>query len=188
MGHSASFTAAGGKNVLDKRRILFQHGAALASRTGATGAVGESLGAPSKYDGMIRQVAQETGVPAALIKAVAKQESDFDPRCSSSAGAQGLMQLMPETQRSLGVTDPYDPLQSLRGGARELRGYLEQFHGDLTLSLAAYNAGPNAVRRYGGVPPYAETQAYVRNGMSVYRRLTDAFAVSRNGQLIARGE
>jgi cell wall-associated NlpC family hydrolase len=133
--------------------------------TGATA----SLGTPSPYDAMITQAANEAGVPPALVKAVAKAESGFDPKSTSGAGAEGLMQLMPDTARGLGVTDPYDPLQSLQGGAKYLRQMLDRFGGDYEKAIAAYNAGPNAVARYGGIPPYAETQAYVPRVMGYFR-------------------
>lgn len=100
------------------------------------------------------------GVDPALLASVAKAESGFDPRAVSHAGAQGLMQLMPATARGLGVTDSFDPTQAVDGAARLLKGHLDRF-GSMELALAAYNAGPGAVTRYGGIPPYAETQAYV---------------------------
>lgn len=95
-----------------------------------------------------------------LVEAVAWRESRFHPGARSSKGAIGVMQLMPNTARDLGV-DPHDPSQNIRGGAMYLRRMLSEFGGDVRLALAAYNAGPAAVRRHGGVPPYAETQAYV---------------------------
>jgi len=95
------------------------------------------------------------------VKAVAAVESGFNPAAVSAAGALGLMQLMPATAKSLGVSNLLDPVQSEEGAARYLRHLLDQFHGNLTLALAAYNAGPGAVSRFGGVPPYAETRAYV---------------------------
>jgi soluble lytic murein transglycosylase-like protein len=100
------------------------------------------------------------GVPAGLLAAVAKVESGFNPRAVSHAGAQGLMQLMPGTAKGLGV-DPFDPAQAIEGAARLIASYQQQF-GSTDLALAAYNAGPGAVSRYGGVPPYAETQRYVQ--------------------------
>jgi cell wall-associated NlpC family hydrolase len=136
--------------------------------SGADSGAAASLGTPSPYDSMITQAANEAGVPPALVKAVAKAESGFDPRSTSGAGAQGLMQLMPGTARGLGVTDPYDPLQSLRGGAKYLRQMLDRFGGDYEKAIAAYNAGPGAVARYNGVPPYAETQAYVPRVMGYF--------------------
>ncbi len=113
------------------------------------------------YDRQISRVAAETGLSPALIKSVALVESGFNPKAVSPKGASGLMQLMPATAASYGVTDLFDPLQNLRAGARHLRGLLDEFDGDLTLALAAYNAGSFAVRRHRGVPAYPETRNYV---------------------------
>jgi soluble lytic murein transglycosylase-like protein len=110
---------------------------------------------------MVRAAADKHGLNPALFEALVEQESAFDPRAVSSAGAQGLTQLMPGTARMLGVADPFDPAQSLDGGARYLAQMLREFGGDQRLALAAYNAGPGAVRRHGGVPPFQETQNYV---------------------------
>ena len=101
------------------------------------------------------------GISPDLLKAVAKVESGFNPKVVSKAGAIGMMQLMPGTARALGVTDPYDPEQNIMGGAKYLRDQLDRFGGDVRLALAAYNAGPGAVTKYGGIPPYKETQNYV---------------------------
>ena len=131
-----------------------------AATTGTTAAA-TGLGEPSPYDAMIAEAAQANNVPPALIKAVARAESGFDPNAVSRAGAQGLMQLMPTTAAGLGVTDPFDPKQNLMGGAKFLRGLLDRFGGDVSKVLAGYNAGPGAVEKYGGIPPFAETQAYV---------------------------
>ena len=122
-----------------------------------------AAGAGTPYAAEIEAAAARHGVDPALLKALIRQESGFNPSAGSPAGAQGLAQLMPGTAASLGVTDPFDPLQSIEGGAKYLRQQLDSFGGDVTSALAAYNAGPGAVRSHGGVPPYAETQTYVRH-------------------------
>lgn len=123
------------------------------------GGVAPAAAAP--YQQLFDAAGARYGVDPALLTAVARRESAFDPRAVSPAGAQGLMQLMPATARGLGVADPFDPAQAVDGAARLLRDLQQQF-GRVDLALAAYNAGPGAVRRYDGIPPYAETQAYVR--------------------------
>jgi soluble lytic murein transglycosylase-like protein len=120
-------------------------------------------GGPVPYAAEIQAAAHRHGLDPALLAALIRQESGFDPDARSPAGATGLTQLMPGTAASLGVTDPTDPVQAIDGGARYLRQLLDRFGGDVELALAAYNAGPGAVRRHGGIPPIAETQAYVRN-------------------------
>ncbi|MCL2740494.1 MAG: lytic transglycosylase domain-containing protein [Oscillospiraceae bacterium] len=112
-------------------------------------------------DDAIAEASAKHGVEQALIRAVIRQESAFNPRCISHSGAQGLMQLMPDTARWLGVTDPFDVRQNVDGGVRYLRDQISTFGGDIDLSLAAYNAGPGPVLQYGRVPPYAETINYV---------------------------
>lgn len=118
---------------------------------------------------LARRAGARYGVKPELIEAIVSNESGFDPTATSPVGAQGLMQLMPSTSRSLGVTDAYDPEQNVAAGTRYLRGLLDRFK-RVDLAVAAYNAGPNSVDRYGGVPPFAETQAYVRAVLSEYRR------------------
>ena len=131
-----------------------------------------------QYDTYFHAAAKDTGVDVHLLKAVARVESGFDPRAVSKAGAKGLMQLMPATARHLGVTDVFDPAESIRAGASYLAGLLNRFHGDLVRALAAYNAGPAAVARHDGLPPFAETRAYVRRVFEIY---WDALAAGRHG-------
>ena len=138
--------------------------AAIAGLSGPGGTIPASLGVPAGLVAMFQQAAAQSGVPAALLAAVAKQESGFNPQAVSSAGAQGLMQLMPSTAAGLGV-NAFDPQQAISGAAQLLSSYLQQYGGSVPLSLAAYNAGPGAVATYGGVPPYAQTQAYVSDIM-----------------------
>jgi soluble lytic murein transglycosylase len=120
------------------------------------------------YDGLILVNARANKLPPALVKAVIAAESRFDSEAVSRAGALGLMQLMPETARVLGVEDPLRPEQNVRGGARYLRAMLDRY-GDMTRALAAYNAGPTVVDQYRGVPPYPETRDYVRRVLTYYR-------------------
>lgn len=117
---------------------------------------------PGQYGPMIKAAAERHGIDPQVFENLVRQESGFNPNAGSPAGAQGLCQLMPATAKGLGVSDTHDPAQALEGGAKYLRQQLDKFGGDYTKALAAYNAGPGAVQRYGGVPPYAETQHYVK--------------------------
>jgi soluble lytic murein transglycosylase-like protein len=124
---------------------------------------------PQAFDPIISRLCKKYEIEEALVKAVIKAESDFDPAAISKKGAQGLMQLMPETARDLAVTNPFHPTQNLEGGIRYLRKLLDQFQGNLQLALAAYNAGENAVLKYNQIPPYEETQTYVRRVLNYYQ-------------------
>jgi soluble lytic murein transglycosylase-like protein len=125
---------------------------------------------PAQIDALVNDNAQSQAVDPALIKAIIANESGFNANATSNVGAQGLMQLMPGTAAGLGVTDAYDPAQNVAGGTKYIKGLLDRFNGDVRLAVAAYNAGPGAVEKYGGVPPYAETQNYVQNVLASYAK------------------
>jgi len=122
------------------------------------------------YASEIRSAAQFNSVEESLIRAIIHAESAYQPDAQSPKGAQGLMQLMPATQADLQVADPFDPAANIDGGARYLSSLLTEFNGDFELAAAAYNAGPNAVYKYGGIPPYEETREYVRRVKILYHR------------------
>jgi soluble lytic murein transglycosylase-like protein len=136
-------------------------GALASAQTSPSTAPATGAGATTAFGAEIDAAAASNGIDPALLKGLVSQESGFDPNARSGAGALGLTQLMPGTAAALGVTNPLDPAQSLQGGAKYLRQQLDRFGGDEKLALAAYNAGPGAVQKYGGVPPYRETQNYV---------------------------
>ena len=118
-------------------------------------------GSATDYDPIIDRYAAANGLSPKLVKAVIKTESDGNPRDVSRAGAMGLMQLMPDNVREAGISDPFDPEQNIAAGTKQLADLLKQYHGDLDLALAGYNAGPGNVHKYGGVPPFRETQNYI---------------------------
>ncbi|MBR1552966.1 MAG: lytic transglycosylase domain-containing protein, partial [Schwartzia sp.] len=128
----------------------------------------EAVPQDSTYLGTIAEAAGKYGVDPKLVSAVAEVESGFSQDAVSATGAVGVMQLMPETAESLGV-NPYDAAQNIDGGAHYLKKMLDTFDGDLRKAVAAYNAGPEAVREYGGVPPYSETQQYVSSVLDIYK-------------------
>jgi soluble lytic murein transglycosylase len=121
-----------------------------------------------KYDDLISDASERFGVAFPLLKAIIKAESDFDPHAVSKKGATGLMQIMPENFEPLGLQDPFDPWQNINAGARYFKQMYDRFKGKLALSLAAYNAGPTAVDRYKTIPPYEETEEYVRRVLKYY--------------------
>lgn len=135
----------------------------------------QPLTAGSQLARWIERYARREGLSPRLVQAVVQVESGYNPRALSSKGAMGLMQLMPATAGELGVVNAYDPEANIRGGARYLRQQLDRFSGDIRLALAAYNAGPTAVAKYGDIPPYRETRNYVRKVLALYRHSVPSY-------------
>ena len=127
----------------------------------------------SEINELIEKYADKNGLDSDFVKAVIKQESGFNPNATSKCGAMGLMQLMPSTAQGLGVTNAYDAEQNIEGGTKYLKGLMDRFDNNKSLALAAYNAGPNAVKKYGGIPPYMETQNYVKSVLSNYDKMKE---------------
>jgi len=125
---------------------------------------------PAQIDQLVSANATTFGVDPNLVKAIIANESGFNANATSKVGAQGLMQLMPGTAAGLGVSNAYDPAQNVWGGTKYIKGLMDRFGGDVRKAVAAYNAGPGAVEKYGGVPPYAETQNYVQNVLASYAK------------------
>lgn len=150
-------------NILDGNIYLVSQGENIkpSSATDFDGVINQISSGSESLDDIFAEVADEYGVNLNLLKAVAKAESDFDTEAVSWCGAQGIMQLMPTTAESLGVEDPFDARQNITGGAKMLAYLLDDYNGNVSLALAAYNAGSGAVSRYGGVPPYNETLRYI---------------------------
>ncbi len=151
-------------------QLLGQDGITMVSEATKPANEGSQGSASTSFETFIQQAAQRYGVDPALIRSVIRAESNYNPQAVSRAGAMGLMQLMPGTARSLGVEDPFDPAQNIEGGVRLLRCLLDRYDGNVALALAAYNAGPGAVDRYRGIPPYRETQVYVNRVLDYYRQ------------------
>ena len=144
---------------------------ALAQANGQTQlkATGASGTLSPQIEALIAKYSTQNGLNPNVLRAVIRAESDGDPKCVSSKGAMGLMQLMPEELQGYGVRDAFDPEQNIMGGARQLAQKIKAFNGELPLALAAYNAGTGAVKKYGGIPPYRETQNYVNKIMEMLR-------------------
>lgn len=154
--------------VKDGRRVIYNDGPA---NIGASESwLASRMRQPSAYDGLIAAAARENAIDPRLVKSVMLIESDFNPAAISRKGARGLMQLMPALAAEQGVRDVHDPRENIGAGTRELSRLMSVYDGDLVKSLAAYNAGEAAVERYAGVPPYAETQLYVRKALAAYGR------------------
>ena len=124
----------------------------------------------TRYDRFIQEASSIYQIPVPFIKAIIKAESDFDPRVVSYKSAKGLMQLIPEVEIDMGVKNVFDPRENILGGTRLLRYNANIFRGDMVLTIAAYHAGPNAVKRFGGIPPYKSTRAYVRAVLKYYQQ------------------
>jgi soluble lytic murein transglycosylase-like protein len=122
----------------------------------------------NRYDAFIKSAARQHGVAFALVKSIIKVESNFNPKAVSHKGALGLMQIMPENVKDLKIKNPFDPMENIMGGARYFKRMLDRFNGKLSLALAAYNAGPEAVKQYQDIPPYAETENYVKKVLKYY--------------------
>jgi len=152
----------------DGKKVISNFGGSSSAHAGDLRWLARQRNRRSPYDPFIERYSLQYGVDPVLVRAVIQVESDFNARCVSNKGARGLMQLMPETARRYGVTSIFDPEQNIKGGVRYLGDLLQLFHDDLPRALAAYNAGENAVLKYAGIPPYAETGTYIKRALTVY--------------------
>lgn len=155
--------------------------AAVTNATGSAAAVTSTTASvPTDLMSIFQEAAQTYGVDVNLLTAIARQESNFTTSATSSSGAMGIMQLMPATAQGLGVNDAYNPYENIMGGAKYISQLLSRYNGDVSLALAAYNAGSGNVAKYGGIPPFAETQNYVSKVLGYYQDRTASGTVTGN--------
>ena len=147
----------------------FTSSSSSANTTAANATSSGSVSSPENLEEYFKEASETYGVDINLLKAIARQESNFTPSATSSAGAMGVMQLMPSTAKGLGVTNAYDAQQNIMGGAKLMAQNLKKYNGDVSLALAAYNAGGGNVDKYGGIPPFKETQNYVKKVLGYYQ-------------------
>lgn len=147
----------------------FTSSSSSANTTAANTTSSGSVSSPENLEEYFKEASETYGVDINLLKAIARQESNFNPSATSSAGAMGVMQLMPSTAKGLGVTNAYDAQQNIMGGAKLMAQNLKKYNGDVSLALAAYNAGGGNVDKYGGIPPFKETQNYVKKVLGYYQ-------------------
>lgn len=147
----------------------FTSSSSSANTTAANATSSGSVSSPENLEEYFKEASETYGVDINLLKAIAKQESNFNPSATSSAGAMGVMQLMPSTAKGLGVTNAYDAQENIMGGAKLMAQNLKKYNGDVSLALAAYNAGSGNVDKYGGIPPFKETQNYVKKVLGYYQ-------------------
>ncbi len=147
----------------------FTSSSSSANTTAANATSSGSVSSPENLEEYFKEASETYGVDINLLKAIARQESNFNPSATSSAGAMGVMQLMPSTAKGLGVTNAYDAQENIMGGAKLMAQNLKKYNGDVSLALAAYNAGGGNVDKYGGIPPFKETQNYVKKVLGYYQ-------------------
>lgn len=147
----------------------FTSSSSSANTTAANATSSGSVSSPENLEEYFKEASETYGVDINLLKAIARQESNFTPSATSSAGAMGVMQLMPSTAKGLGVTNAYDAQENIMGGAKLMAQNLKKYNGDVSLALAAYNAGGGNVDKYGGIPPFKETQNYVKKVLGYYQ-------------------
>jgi soluble lytic murein transglycosylase-like protein len=174
---------------VDRPANSAQAGAASSSAASASASTAaaslSAVAASAPYRPIVERIAAEQSLPPELLHSVIQVESNYNPGAVSPKGAQGLMQLMPDTARRFGVPDSFDPVDNIQGGAKYLKHLLELYKGDYPRALAAYNAGEKAVAKYGGIPPYAETQNYVAQ---VQRRIEASKPAAKPAALVKKEE